>query len=97
MVGATKDQLLADFGTVIAGARAEGCETVVAMAKEAGGRPEATILVHGGKVPAQQAAFVNARDGAGPRLSVTPAVPGAHPGTAIIIGRTGGGGTRPAA
>jgi 2-methylcitrate dehydratase PrpD len=83
VVSLTKDQLLADFGTAIAGAWAEGCETVVAMAKEAGGAPEATVLVHGGKVPAQQAAFVN---GVMARALdfCDAAVPGAHSGTAII-------------
>jgi 2-methylcitrate dehydratase PrpD len=83
VVSITKDQLLADIGTLIAGARAEGCETVVAMAKEAGGRPEASVLVHGGKVLAQQAAFVNAVMARA--LDFCDAVvPGAHLGTAII-------------
>ena len=83
VVAGTKDQLLADFGTAIAGAHAEGCETVVAMAKEAGGTPEATVLVHGGKVLAQHAAFVN---GVMARALdyCDAAVPGAHAGTAII-------------
>jgi 2-methylcitrate dehydratase PrpD len=83
VVGGTKDQLLADFGTAIAGAWAEGCETVVAMAKEAGGTPEATVLVHGGKVLAQHAAFVN---GVMARALdyCDAAVPGAHAGTAIF-------------
>ena len=83
VVGGTRDQLLADFGTALAGARAEGCETVVAMAKEAGGPPEATVLVHGGKVLAQHAAFVN---GVMARALdyCDAAVPGAHAGTAII-------------
>lgn len=83
VVSATKDQLLADIGTVIAGAWAEGCEAVVAMAKEAGGRPEASVLIHGGKVVAQQAAFVNAVMARA--LDFCDAVvPGAHLGTAII-------------
>ena len=83
MVGGTKDQLLADFETAIAGAWAEGCETVVAMAKESGGTPEATVLVHGGKVLAQHAAFLN---GVMVRALdyCDAAVPGAHAGTAII-------------
>jgi 2-methylcitrate dehydratase PrpD len=83
VVSLTKDQLLADIGTVIAGASAEGCETVVAMAREAGGRPEASILVHGGKVPSQHAAFVNAVM-ARALDYCDAAVPGAHPGTAIM-------------
>lgn len=83
VVEMTKAQLLADLGTAIAGAHAEGCETVVAMAREAEGRPEASVLVHGGKVLAEQAAFVN---GVMARaLDFCDAVaPGAHAGTAII-------------
>jgi 2-methylcitrate dehydratase PrpD len=83
VVSATKDQLLADIGALIAGAWAEGCETVVAMAKEAGGRPEASVLVHGGKVLAQQAAFVNAVMARALDLCDS-AAPGPHPGSAII-------------
>jgi 2-methylcitrate dehydratase PrpD len=79
----TKDQLLADLGTTIAGAWADGCETVATMVKEAGGRPEASILVHGGKVLAQHAAFANAVMARA--LDFCDAVvPGAHSGTAII-------------
>ena len=78
-----KNQVLAVLGTTIAGSYAEGCETVVAIAKDLGGRPEASILVHGGKVPAQQAAFVN---GVMARaLDFCDALaPGAHIGSAAI-------------
>jgi 2-methylcitrate dehydratase PrpD len=78
-----KNQVLAVLGTTIAGSCADGCETVVAVAKELGGKSEATILIHGGKVPAQQAAFVNgimAR-----ALDFCDALaPGAHIGSAVI-------------
>lgn len=83
VVRATKDQLLADLGTAIAGAFAEGCETVVDMARSAGGEPEASVLVHGGKVPAERAAFVNAVMARALDFCDA-AVPGAHLGTAII-------------
>ena len=83
VVDITKDQLLADLGTVIGGAEADGCQTVVAMAKEAGGAPEATVLIHGGKVPAQQAAFVNAVMGRALDFCDA-AAPGPHAGVAII-------------
>ena len=78
-----KDQLLAVLGTTIAGAHADGCETVVKLAKELGGKEEASILVHGGKVPAHQAAFVN---GVMARaLDFCDALaPGAHIGSATI-------------
>jgi 2-methylcitrate dehydratase PrpD len=78
-----KNQVLAVLGTTIAGASAEGCETVVELEKELGGRAEASILIHGGKVPAEKAAFVN---GVMARaLDFCDALaPGAHIGSATI-------------
>ncbi|MFZ7111446.1 MAG: MmgE/PrpD family protein [Desulfatiglandales bacterium] len=78
-----KNQVLAVLGTTIAGASAEGCEAVVELEKELGGRAEASILIHGGKVPAEKAAFVN---GVMARaLDFCDAlVPGAHIGSATI-------------
>ena len=58
-VDIVKNVILTVLGTTIAGASAEGCEAVVNQAKEWGGKKEATILIHGGKVPAYNAAFVN--------------------------------------
>src|SRR4030042_470817 len=58
-VDTIKNVLLTILGTTIAGATAEGCETLIHQVKEWGGRKEATILIHGGKVPAYNAAFVN--------------------------------------
>lgn len=83
VVAIAKDQILAALGGVIAGAYAAGCETVATMAKEAGGSPEATILVHGGKVPVQQAAFVNAVMARALDICDS-AAPGPHPGSAVI-------------
>jgi len=79
----TRNQLLAVLGTTIAGSAAEGCETVVNLAKELGGRGEASILIHGGKVPAEKAAFAN---GVMARaLDFCDALaPGAHIGAAAI-------------
>jgi 2-methylcitrate dehydratase PrpD len=54
-----KNVILTILGTTIAGATAEGCEPLVGQVKEWGGRKEATILIHGGKVPAYNAALVN--------------------------------------
>jgi 2-methylcitrate dehydratase PrpD len=78
-----KDQVLAVVGTTIGGASAEGCETLAESARDVGGKTEASILVHGGRVPAQQAAFVN---GVMARaLDYCDAlVPGAHIGSATI-------------
>jgi 2-methylcitrate dehydratase PrpD len=47
------------IGCAIGGARAAGNEALVNLVKEWGGSPEATIFVHGGKVPAHNAAMVN--------------------------------------
>src|SRR3989304_1573960 len=54
-----RNVVLTVLGTTIAGAAAEGCESLVNQVKEWGGRKEATILIYGGKVPAYNAAFVN--------------------------------------
>lgn len=78
-----KNQVLAVLGTTIAGAYTEGCEAVVGMARDFGGKEEASILVHGGKVPAHQAAFVNGVMGRA--LDFCDALaPGAHIGSAIV-------------
>ncbi len=60
-----------------------GCQTFVESARELGGRPEASILVHGDKVPAQQAAFVNAVMARALDFEDSIA-PGAHPGAAVV-------------
>lgn len=83
VIDATRRQLLADLGAAIAGASADGCEAVVALAKTIGGTPEASILFYGGKVPASQAALANSVMARA--LDICDAAePGAHPGTAII-------------
>ena len=78
-----KNQVLAVLGTTIAGAFADGCETLVESARDLGGKKEATILIHKHKVPAQQAAFVN---GVMARaLDFCDALaPGAHIGSAVV-------------
>ncbi len=80
-----KNQLLTVLGTTIAGASAEGCETLVDLYRELGGKGEATILIHGGKIPAQSAALVN---GAMARaLDFCDALaPGAHIGSSVVPG-----------
>ena len=54
-----KNVVLTVLGTTTAGATVEGGEALVNQVKEWGGREEATILIHGGKVPAYNAALVN--------------------------------------
>jgi len=55
----TKKFILDSFGVAIAGASAPGCKEVINLIKTWGGKPEATILGYGGKVPSPSAAFVN--------------------------------------
>jgi 2-methylcitrate dehydratase PrpD len=59
-IDTVKRMLLADVGTTIAGAQADGCETVADFYRSEGGIPEASLLLHGAKLPAQNAVFVNA-------------------------------------
>src|SRR3972149_6171005 len=58
-VDVIKNVILTVMGTTIAGATSQGCEVLVNQVREWGGREEATILIHGGKVPAHNAALVN--------------------------------------
>ena len=54
-----RDRLIDVIGCVIAGADAPGCSMILDMIRYWGGKKEATIFVHGGKVPAHDAALVN--------------------------------------
>jgi 2-methylcitrate dehydratase PrpD len=54
-----KNLILTILGTTIAGAGTEGCETLVHQVEEWGGKEEATIRLHGSKVPAHNAVLVN--------------------------------------
>ncbi len=58
-VEAVKTMILADIGTTIAGARSDGCLELNAFFQSQGGKPEASVLLHGGSLPAQNAVFVN--------------------------------------
>jgi 2-methylcitrate dehydratase PrpD len=59
IVGIGKDLMRTVFGTTIAGAGTEGCETLVRQIEDWGGKEEATIWLHGNKVPAHNAVLVN--------------------------------------
>ena len=50
---------LTNIGTLIAGATAEGVLPLVRHFHDLGGKHESSILMHGGKVPASHAGFVN--------------------------------------
>jgi 2-methylcitrate dehydratase PrpD len=54
-----KNIVLTILGTTIAGSRVSGIVPLVEKIKDWGGKEEASILVHGGKVPAHHAAFIN--------------------------------------
>ena len=71
------------IGTTFAGATAAGCEDVVALVKEWGGAPEATIWVHGGKTPVHTATLANSVMARA--LDICDAqVPGQHIGTSLV-------------
>ena len=71
------------LGTTIAGATAEGCQAVVNQVKEWGGKEEATILIHGGKVPACNAVLANSTMARA--LDICDAmIPGMHIGSSSI-------------
>jgi len=55
----TKKFILDSFGVAIAGASAPGCKEVADLIQSWGGKPEATLLGYGGKVPSPSAALVN--------------------------------------
>lgn len=59
-IDVAKKMLLADVGTTIAGAEADGCPELAEFYRMEGGRSEASVLVHGDKLPAHNAVFVNA-------------------------------------
>ena len=54
-----RNMVLGIFGTTIAGATSEGCVALADFYKDLGGDREATVFIHGTKIPAQNAAFVN--------------------------------------
>ena len=58
-VRAVKKQILTHFGAIIAGWNSDGCAIVDEYFRGIGGKEEAAVLVRGGKLPAEQAAFIN--------------------------------------
>jgi hypothetical protein len=59
VVEQAKNRILDVVGCAIGGANASGCGMIVDLVKRWGGEKESTIMVHGGKLPAQNAAMVN--------------------------------------
>lgn len=56
---AAKVAVLDALGCAMAGYNAQGVPAIVGLAKDWGGREEATVWFHGGKVPGPEATFVN--------------------------------------
>jgi 2-methylcitrate dehydratase PrpD len=54
-----KLRLLDTLGCALAGANAAGCRMMLDMVKRWGGAEESTLIVHGGKAPAHNAAVLN--------------------------------------
>ena len=59
VVESAKERIIDVVGCTIGGANAPGCSMLLDLVREWGGREEATIIVHGVKVPAHNAALVN--------------------------------------
>jgi 2-methylcitrate dehydratase PrpD len=78
-----KNVVLTVLGTIIAGANTGGINTLVNQVKEWGGKEEATILMHGGRVPAHHAGFINSVMARA--LDFDDAmIPGAHVGASTV-------------
>jgi 2-methylcitrate dehydratase PrpD len=54
-----KDRIIDTVGCLVGGAKAPGNMELINLARNWGGTGEATLFVHGGKVPAQNAAMIN--------------------------------------
>jgi 2-methylcitrate dehydratase PrpD len=75
--------VLTNLGTIVAGATAEGCQDLVGLVKEWGGKKEASILVHGGRVPAHHAVLANSTMARA--LDIDDAmIPGMHVGASSV-------------
>jgi 2-methylcitrate dehydratase PrpD len=59
-IAVTQKVVMTIIGTAVAGAHEQGVEPLVGHHCRTGGKPEATIFVHGGCIPADRAAFINA-------------------------------------
>jgi 2-methylcitrate dehydratase PrpD len=58
-VESSKDRIIDIIGCAIGGANAPGCPGLVKLVREWGGKKEATVIAHGFKAPALNAAMVN--------------------------------------
>jgi 2-methylcitrate dehydratase PrpD len=60
VVARARSRIIDVVGCAIGGANAPGCSMIIDLMREWGGKKQSTILGHGGKVPAHNAAMVNA-------------------------------------
>jgi 2-methylcitrate dehydratase PrpD len=58
-VQGARERIIDTIGCSIGGANAAGCQMLLGLLREWGGGQEATILAHGGKLPAHNAAMMN--------------------------------------
>ncbi len=58
-VQGARERIIDTIGCSIGGANAVGCQMLLGLLREWGGAQEATILAHGGKLPAHNAAMMN--------------------------------------
>ncbi len=58
-IGMIKNVVLNVLGAIISGATSPGCDVAANQVREWGGKPEATVLIHGGSFPAHNAVLVN--------------------------------------
>lgn len=63
VVEITKKLILDELGVMVVGSSSAGIERLLALAADWGGKPEAGVLVHGARMPAQHAALINATMG----------------------------------
>lgn len=59
VVDRARNRIIDVVGCLIGGANAPGCSMVIDLVREWGGKKESTIMAHGGKIPAHNAAMVN--------------------------------------
>ncbi|MSP00905.1 MAG: MmgE/PrpD family protein [Acetobacteraceae bacterium] len=84
-VTATKRDILDTFGCILGGSGAPGIDDLFGMADYWGGREESTVLLRGRRLPAPQAALLNASMGHALDFDDTHDTAGSiHPGTSVL-------------
>ncbi len=84
-VAATKRDILDTFGCILGGSGAPGIDALFAMADHWGGREESIVLLHGRRLPAPQAALLNASMGHALDFDDTHDGAGSiHPGISVL-------------